>query len=70
MTITLSDGAIDALRVLSMVDMRSKSQQIEYLILTEVERRNITPAPAFSVNAKTEEYLVGNYNLGDDSDGK
>lgn len=40
-TITLSEAALDALNVLTILDMRSKSQEIEYLILENVERRNI-----------------------------
>lgn len=40
-TITLSEAAISALSVLSALDMRSKSQEIEYLIIEATERRNL-----------------------------
>lgn len=40
-TITLTEAAISALNVLSTLDMRSKSQEIEYLIIEAVERRNL-----------------------------
>lgn len=61
-TITLSEGAIDALKVLSMVDMRSKSQEIEYLIIDAVERRNLSRESG--TNNQTHESLLGNYFVG------
>lgn len=72
-TITLSEGAIDALRVLSMLDMRSKSQEIEYLIIDAVERRNITPQTThtepktvneMTVVTNTDNNILGNYYVG------
>lgn len=60
-TITLSEGAIDALKVLSMVDMRSKSQEIEYLIIDAVERRNLSRSEKAATKQDT---LLGNYYVG------
>lgn len=58
-TITLSEGAIDALKVLSMVDMRSKSHEIEYLIIDAVERRNLSPNSITAID--TANIMDGKY---------
>lgn len=65
-TITLSEGAIDALKVLSMVDMRSKSQEIEYLIIDAVERRNLSRDQNMPkiIKQNNDDNLVGNYYVG------
>jgi hypothetical protein len=39
LTISISEVAFDALIALTLLDMRSKSNQIEYLILEYTERR-------------------------------
>lgn len=41
LTITLSEQAIDALTVLTSLDMRSKSHEIEYLIFDAIDRRGV-----------------------------
>ena len=67
--ITLSEGALDALRVLSIIDMRSKSHEIEYLIIDEVERRNLDaqsvhiPTTTLPTTTHTASPL-GNYYVG------
>lgn len=43
-TITLPQAAIDALAVISALDHRNKSQQIEYLILQDVANKGATVA--------------------------
>jgi hypothetical protein len=39
LTISISETAYDALVALTLVDMRSKSQQIEYVVIDHTERR-------------------------------
>jgi len=43
LTITLSERAVDDLTALTMFDMRSKSHEIEYLILSQIERLGLDP---------------------------
>ena len=70
-TITLSEAAISALSVLSALDMRSKSQEIEYLIIEATERRKLeqealkVTSENNTVTVKNGEHSVvpvGNYN--------
>jgi hypothetical protein len=53
-TITLSQAAIDALAVLSALDHRSKSQQLEHLIFDAVEKKNVN-VPGYAPTNKVEE---------------
>jgi hypothetical protein len=53
-TITLSQAAIDALAVLSALDHRSKSQQLEHLIFDAVEKKNVN-VPGYAPTEKVEE---------------
>lgn len=43
-TITLTQAAIDALAVISAMDHRTKSQQIEFLILEDVAKKGANVA--------------------------
>lgn len=69
-TITLSEGAIDALKVLSMVDMRSKSHEIEYLIIDAVERRNLSHNSITAIeHAKDQAKIINmQYAAGDNNE--
>ena len=46
-TITLTQAAIDALTVSSSIDHRTKSQQIEFLILEDVAKKG-TQVPGYA----------------------